>query len=232
MRGRRSMATALASEPVDTARPRPEVPAQPGVPSMPLDPHESVHAALRGDRQAFDSLFGRNLPRLMAYIRLQMSQAVGARESVSDIAQSVCREVLQDMDGFEFQGDEAFRKWLMMQATRKLIDKQRFYRRARRDIARERAPEGDASDSEANSIVDGCADLVSPSRLLGAREQLGRIQTAIGDLPDKQRDAVMMAKVMGMTTDEVAQELGTTAGAVRSLIARGLAKLSLMMRPE
>ena len=56
---------------------------------MSTDPRHSIHAAISGDAQALDSLFGRNLSKLMGYIRLRMGGGLGAKESVSDIAQSV-----------------------------------------------------------------------------------------------------------------------------------------------
>ena len=195
-------------------------------------------AALAGDRHALESLFGRNLPRLMAFIRLRMDRKVGARESVSDIAQSVCREVLADMDGFEERGDEAFRKWLFMQATRKLLDRHRYHTRERRDIAREVAgPAPDSTDDEVTGIAGAYAgfagayaDLGTPTRLGAAREELERIEDALRQLPDNQREAVAMVRLMGLSSAEAAERLGTTDGAVRSLVARGLAKLSTVLR--
>jgi len=56
-----------------------------------------VHSASRGDGIAIDELLHRYLPGLRAFVRLRASPAVRAKESASDIAQSVCREVLEDL---------------------------------------------------------------------------------------------------------------------------------------
>ena len=45
-------------------------------------------------------------------------------------------------------------------------------------------------------------------------------------LPDNQRDAVTMSRLMGLSYDQVAEQMGLTESAVRGLVARGLAALS------
>src|SRR5678815_592051 len=96
-----------------------------------------IAAARKGEPRALTSLFARNLPPLVAFIRARAGKAIAARESAADIAQSVFREVLQDADKIELKGEGAFRNWLFMQATRKVLDRAKFHGRDRRDAARE-----------------------------------------------------------------------------------------------
>ena len=56
---------------------------------------ETVDAARSGDRAAFDTLFARNMGALRAFVRARVGGVVAQRESVDDLVQSVCREVLQ-----------------------------------------------------------------------------------------------------------------------------------------
>ena len=56
--------------------------------SMGEDLRQNVHSAIGGDQHALDSLFGRNLPKLMAYIRVRMGAGLVARESVSVTSRS------------------------------------------------------------------------------------------------------------------------------------------------
>lgn len=183
-----------------------------------------IAAARRGEPAALDSLFARNLPPLVAFIRARSGKAIAARESAADIAQSVFREVLMDADKIELQGEGAFRNWLFMQATRKVLDKAKFHGRDRRDFGREVAiPEaGPAADA----LLACYASIATPSMHAIAREELARFEQAVQKLPENQRDAVTMSRLMGLEYPQIAEQMGTTESAVRGLVARGLAALS------
>jgi RNA polymerase sigma-70 factor, ECF subfamily len=183
-----------------------------------------IMAARQGDPRAVETLFGRSLPPLVAFIRARIGRQIAARESAHDIAQSVFREVLQDTDKIEWQGEAAFRNWLFMQATRKVLDRAKFHSRERRDVAREIAlPEASA---EAEALLGCWTGGATPSRHAIAREELARIEAAVGQLPEKQRDAVTMSRLLGLSYAQIADQIGCSEAAVRSLVARGLAALS------
>ena len=77
------------------------------------EPHETLLARVEtGDAPALDALLVRHLPSLEAYVRLKAGAAVRARETLSDVVQSVCVEVLRDADRFEYRGEAEFRHWL------------------------------------------------------------------------------------------------------------------------
>jgi len=188
----------------------------------------TVAAAVQGDAAAFNSLFARNLPPLRAFLRLKATGIVAQKESVDDLAQSVCREVLVDIQDYEYRGDEDFRKWLFLQATRKIIDRYRYHRRSRRYAAREaRRPAAD--DREAQTLLDCYATLTTPSQHASAREKLEQIETALEALPDTQREAVALSRLMNLSYAEIADHLDLTESAVRGLVARGLARLSALL---
>lgn len=186
-----------------------------------------IAAARRGEARAVDSLFARNLPPLVAFIRARAGKAIAARESAVDIAQSVFREVLQDVDRIELKGEAAFRNWLFMQATRKVLDRAKFHGRDCRDVGREVAmPEaGPAADA----LLACYASIATPSQHAAAKEELARFEAAVQQLPENQRDAVTMSRLMGLGYDQIAEQLGTTESAVRGLVARGLAGLSTLL---
>lgn len=197
---------------------------------MERDLAAEIAAARRGDPRAVDSLFARNLPPLVAFIRSRAGKAIAARESAVDIAQSVFREVLQDVDQIQLQGEAAFKNWLFMQATRKVLDRAKFLQRERRDVAREVAmPEpGPAADA----LLACYASIATPSQHAVAREELARFEAAVQQLPEKQRDAVTMSRLMGLSYPQIAETMEMTESAVRGLVARGLAALSTELEEE
>jgi RNA polymerase sigma-70 factor, ECF subfamily len=186
-----------------------------------------IVAARRGEAHAVDSLFARNMAPLVAFIRARAGHAIAARESASDIAQSVFREVLMDADRIELRGEGAFRNWLFMQATRKVLDRAKFHGRDRRDVSREVAIP-DASPA-ADALLACYATIATPSQHVVAKEELARFEAAIAQLPDQQRDAVTMSRLMGLEYAQIAEQMGTTESSVRGLVARGLAALSSLL---
>ncbi|MBK8096368.1 MAG: sigma-70 family RNA polymerase sigma factor [Planctomycetes bacterium] len=191
---------------------------------MQRDYAAEIAAARRGEPAAVDSLFARNLSPLVAFIRSRVGKAVAARESAVDIAQSVFREVLQDADRIELRGEDAFRNWLFMQASRKVLDRAKFQQRERRDVRREEAiPE---AGPEADALLACYANLCTPSQHAAAREEIARIEVAVQSLPDNQRDAVTMSRLLGLSYPQIAEQMGMTESAVRGLVARGLAALA------
>ncbi len=188
-----------------------------------------VQAAAAGDRAAYDALFANNLPALVAFLRAKVGSELAGRESIRDLAQSVCREVLRDLDRLEFRGEEQFRAYLFLQATRKVVDRHRYHKQEMRDPARVEALPSDTREVAELGVYGG----LTPSRVAGAKEELTRVEQALHLLPEAQRDAVLLSRVAGVGYAEIAAQKGITEAAVRGLVARGLARLAgLLGEPD
>lgn len=187
--------------------------------------------AAAGDQQALGDLLVQNLPQLEAYLRLQAGAAIRSKESISDLVQSVCGEVLRDLPRFEFRGEGQFRHWLCKQALHKLINKREFYGAQKRDLAREVAPvpRGD-SLSDPGSVMQCYATLCTPSRHAAGREDLQRFEQAFDQLPADYREAITLRRIVGLDYPEIAQAMERSEGAVRNLVHRGLARLSALLQ--
>ena len=197
---------------------------------MSQDRHETlVRNASHSDGEAADSLLERHLPALLGYVRLHADPMIRRHESCADIVQSVCREVLRDMDGFEYRGEPAFRNWLFTRAMSKLINRKRFYLQQKRDPARERR----ISQVEAQTRLEALyAGLCSPSQDAIAGETLERLERAFDELPEDYRQVITLARIVGMSQAEVAEEMGRQPGAVRVLLHRALVRLGRLMHED
>ncbi|MGE3878438.1 MAG: RNA polymerase sigma factor [Planctomycetota bacterium] len=179
-----------------------------------------------GQPLRLEDLLAAQLPALRAFLRTRAGDAIAARESVDDLAQSVCREVLQDRSQLAFEDEASFRSYLFLQAVRKVIDRARYYQMDKRDRRRERPLPGDEDiELDANLL----SRLASGTRIMTAREQLERVENCIRDLPEAQREAVLLSRIAGLSYAEIAKHKGIAESTVRSLAARGLAKISLDM---
>ena len=201
--------------------------AAPG-PSQDTRLAEPVRAARDGDRHALEQLVTLHTGPLAAFVRARAGDLVREQESVDDLVQSVCREALSDLSRIEYRGDREFRSWLFLLATRKILDRKKFYRRERRDIGRVAA----LPDAGVSRLLDAYGTVATPSRIASAREELARIENAIGELPEPQRDAVLYVKLLGIPYADVAERLGRSESAVRGLVARGLTELAERLRVE
>jgi RNA polymerase sigma-70 factor (ECF subfamily) len=155
-----------------------------------------------------------------------MGKALRERESCSDIAQSVCREALRDLPTFEYRGAASFRSWLYTTALNKIRQRGRFY------LAEMRTPEREVSEGELASLADRYASICTPSQDAVARETAESIEAAFDELPEAHREVIALARVAGLTTAEIAQEMGRTEKAVRNLLSRALVRLSMVLHRE
>ena len=190
----------------------------------------SLHDAIKDRPDAANELFEAVLPKLLAFIRVRASEKLLARESVRDIAQSVFREVLQDAASLEYRGDEALRKLLFLHAVRKILDRDRKRTSARRNAGKEIRLADRDGERLTESVLSCYGDFTTPVRVASAREQLARFEAAMRTLPEDQREAVAMNRLLQLSYADVAQTLEKTESAVRGLVARGLARITSLLR--
>lgn len=182
-----------------------------------------------GDGRAVSELVERYLPSLRAYVRLRHDPSLAARESSSDVVQSVCRELLVNLDAIEWRGESAFRAWLYTAVRRKLADRAAYLRAARRDIGREEPAAAD--DADDSRLLACYAALGSPSGDAMGRELLARMEAAFARLPADYREVIVLSRIVGLDRAAVAEHMGRSAASVRNLLARGLARLAEELEP-
>jgi RNA polymerase sigma-70 factor (ECF subfamily) len=199
---------------------------------MPRDEHETlVLEAASRNPEAVDALLERHLPALRAFIRLRSTATVRERESVSDLVQSVCREVLEAGVDFEYRGEAAFKGWLFSKALSKIQDRYRYHTAKKRDVHREVAA-GDAGRGSEFAAGLGAeygsyyAEFITPSMHAMGNEKLAQVESAFERLAEDHREIITLAKIAGLTHKEIGERLGKTEGACRSLLNRALMALS------
>ena len=187
--------------------------------SLPL-----VTRAQGQDAAAVEALLVQHLPGLQGWLRLRMGSSLRARETPEDLVQSVAREVLAELDAFEWRGEAAFRHWLYVKAQRKLVDKARFVAADRRSPERERP-----FDAGSGAALAGLAASLSPSRDAQSREAIARIEQAFGELPADYQEAISLQRLCGMDYADIAARMQRSEGAARNLVHRGLSRLALRL---
>ncbi len=167
-------------------------------------------------------LLGEYVPRLRAFLRLRLGPELRALESSMDLAQSVCRELLEGGASFEVRSEREFVSWLFRAALTKIRNRHRFHHREQRDAAR-RAP----LDTAAHA--DYC-DLGTPSRIAGAREDVDRLERAFDALSEDHREVITLHRIVGLSHAEIGAQLGRSEAATRKLLGRALVALGQQLR--
>ncbi|MEM7202129.1 MAG: sigma-70 family RNA polymerase sigma factor [Planctomycetota bacterium] len=194
---------------------------------MSSDPAPSAAGA--GD-PGVETLLERHLPSLRAFVRLRAGNAIRARESQSDLVQSVCRELLGGAERFSYRGDTEFRNWLYTAVLRKIVERDRYYRAQKRDIDREMAPRG-GEDGDA-ALRQQYASVATPSAAAASAEELARIETAFDGLSEEQREIITLSRIVGLSHAEIGAKLGRSEQASRQLLRRALIRLSMALEED
>lgn len=185
------------------------------------DTQALAESATRGDPVSIDRMLVRYLPRLHAFLRSQIDAEQRLNESIADLVQSTCRELLQAGPDFTWQGEARFRSWLFTAAVNKVRMRLRSQRTKKRRHDRESADVG--------GIADARGALVSPSREAIGSEASEALYRALDELRPEQREVIALARLGELPIPEVARVMGRTENAVRSLLSRSLVALSAVL---
>ena len=191
-----------------------------------------VEDASQGDVRAVDSLLVRYLPGLRAFVRLRAGPLLTTKESSADLVQSVCRDVLENMGRFRYEGEAGFKRWLYKTALRKIADRYEYYRAQKRNAAREDHRDVHSADTGDEEMLAACRSFYTPSHHAMAREELIRLERAFDQLSEEQREVIVLARMVGLSRAEIATEMGKTEGAVRTMLSRALAQLAEVLESE
>lgn len=156
-----------------------------------------VEAVAAGDRAALASLYDRHGPVLVAVAR----QLLAERAEVEDLVHDVFLEVWRQAHTYDPKRANV-RRWLLVRLRSRALDRLRSHAFSRRRPL-ERDDRVTSDD---------------PSGELDAR----RVASLLGQLGDDQRAVVMLAYFDGLSSSEIAADLGIPLGTVKSRMAAAM----------
>ncbi len=176
-----------------------------------------VADAVAGDRAALQRLLAEIRPLVVRYCRARVGFAERGFGSADDVAQEVCMAVVTALPRYKDQG-KPFMAFVYGIASHKVAD-------AHRSSARNKSePTADIPDEIGRNGVQDSAYLDPEQSYLDAESRL-RVERLLEGLPSKQREIIVLRLIVGMSAEETAAAVGSTAGAVRVAQHRALAKL-------
>jgi len=186
------------------------------------DPDVQLMLKVRaGDVAAFNELHQRYSDRIQGVI----TYLIGNSQSTEDLAQEVFLRVYRARHTYEVGAK--FSTWLFTIVNNVVLN-------ARRSLSRRREVNlaFDESDGIHTDLWRREADVESPADVAEHKEMRHLILECVDRLGARQRTAVSLCDLKGLSYAGVAKQLGTTPDAAKSLIHRGRTNLREALEPH
>jgi RNA polymerase sigma-70 factor (ECF subfamily) len=164
-------------------------------------------------------------PYLLLLARMQLGRQFQGKLDASDVVQQALLEAHRQRTQFQGGTTRQMLAWLRRILAGTLTDTLRGLGRAKRDATRERSLEAALEESAERLEAWVAADQSSPSERADRDEQLTRLAAALTQLPEAQRQALVMRYCQGLSVAAISQQLGRSPTAVAGLLKRGTRQL-------
>ena len=171
-----------------------------------------VELARAGDKDAFGLLYDHYQASVYRFLYYRTrSQALA-----EDLTSETFFRALRSMNNFRWQGKD-FGAWLMTIARNLTTDHYKSGRTRLEMTTEDMSPHDDATEGPESAVLAGLTNEA--------------LLTALTELPDEQRECLIMRFLQGMSIAETAKALSRSDGAVKQLQLRGVRNLAKLL-PE
>lgn len=188
-----------------------------------------LSAARAGDRDAAARVLEVFRPYLVVRSYAKIDRRIQTKVAPSDAAQET---LIRAMKGFNrFPGDTAgsLLRWLDTIHGRYLVDVHRKYLTKKRNVRDERSLTDAKSQRLAVSLSRIMAKGPSPSEAFASQADVEMLRSAFDQLPTRQRAALELRFLHGLSSSEIGDKLGISASGARWACIRGLATLGTLL---
>lgn len=179
--------------------------------SDPNLPRQLVKLAQDGDNEAFGLLYEGYMERIYRYVYFRVTDELTAE----DLTSQVFCKAWENLHRYKPTG-APFGAWLYTIARNAVID---HYRTRKETVSLE----------DVTSLV---SEGPAPDEQTELKFEVETLNEALQVLTDEQQQVLLLKFIGGMSTDEIADQLGKHAGAVRALQMRGLQALARILGEE
>ncbi|MFK8023395.1 MAG: sigma-70 family RNA polymerase sigma factor [Ilumatobacter sp.] len=174
--------------------------------TLPIEPSVLLRRVQQGDRDAFSAFYDAVSPAVFGTVKRVLRDPAMSEE----VTQEVFVEIWKTVDRFDPERATAS-TWAVTLARRRAVDRVRHEQSQRNRIG---ALAGQRTVADAG-----------PEDAVVASLDGERVQRAMSELPDDQREAVGLAFLDGRTHGDIAERLDLPLGTVKGRIRIGLKKL-------
>ncbi len=150
----------------------------------------------------------------------------------SDVVQQSLMDAHRKRAQFHGSTDAERACWLRQILANNLIDALRAFGRQKRDVFREKplATVLEESSQQLGAWLE--AEQSTPSQRLHDHEQALQLANVMSQLPDAQREALVLQNWHGWSLFQIAAQMNRTESAVAGLLKRGLKQLRQLLKEE
>ena len=185
-----------------------------------MEDRELVQRIVAKDHAAFQSFVQHYQSRVFR----TCYQILGNEQDAEDLAQEVFLRVYEQAAGF--RGECKISTWLYRVAINLSLN-----RRRKQKWNRYLGPFGSPEDKESDPDSHVAAEDERPDKLLEKKEVSEILRQALDALPEKQRAAMILHKLEGLSYQQIADVLQTSLPSVESLIHRAKRNLQRRLLP-
>jgi len=194
--------------------------------------HKTQHLvalAQEGDEAAVSQLCSVYGERVRRIIRLRLDQRLRPKLDSVDVVQDALILALGGLQDFTYKNEGDFLRWLSKIAENRLRDILDGFHADKRDVNKEIPFKKEGRSTEGGSIgAAGPMGDTTPSVIACRKEALDRLEKALDKLKPEYKEIIVLKKIEGLSHAEIAERLGKNTGAVRMLLARAMAALTLI----
>ncbi|MGZ8151821.1 MAG: RNA polymerase sigma factor RpoE [Methylovulum sp.] len=180
---------------------------------------ELVLRVQQGEKKAYDMLVIKYQHKIIQLV----NRYVKDPSESQDVAQEAFIKAYRALGNF--RGDSAFYTWLYRIAIN--TAKNHLVAKSRRNFH----SEVDIQDAEQIENAPQLQGMETPEGLLLNEEIIATIKSAIDNLPEEMRMAIMLREFEGMSYEEIAEAMSCPVGTVRSRIFRAREAIDSKLTP-
>lgn len=187
-----------------------------------------VALAKEGDEAAVNQLCSVYGERVRRLIRMRLDHKLRPKLDSVDVVQDALILAMEGLKNFTYKDEGDFLRWLSRIAENKLRDMFDKFHAEKRDIHKEIPFKGEERNTEGGyaASTEPVAD-TTPSVIIRKKEALDRLENALDRLKPEYREIIVLKRIEGLSHAEIAERLGKNTGAVRMLLARAMAALTI-----
>jgi RNA polymerase sigma-70 factor (ECF subfamily) len=188
------------------------------------DTDHLLNRAATGDPFAREELLMRHRERLNRLVAVRFDRRLAARVDPSDIVQETLADAAMRLDQYLANRPMAYYPWLRRLALDRLDKTYRRHTAVRRTVRREEQPAlpEDSAFALAERLMMVQTDPVHAAQ---RNERKAQVRRLLDQLPDGDREVLVLRFLEQLSSSETADVLGITSGAVRLRMMRALKRL-------